>query len=375
MAQKRAAAHAPHEAAHFPDLSDGLTEIQRRILAALAKKTAPGHRTVRSDLVLKLVLGGPVPSLEAALTGAAAHRQIAEPGLTTYLQLVQMAQTFHTRYPLVDWVGSFGTADGGPPPDHVFTRCGLSRFGAAVAAGIAPHLLVNGAGAPGAESGYFLPHHLGEVLTAAAALIQDPTLPDEALVSSIPGPDLPTGGAIPYTPAVRRIYLTGEGTLPVRARVEVGQTGEGLAAVVDGIPGWTSRSQLEAEVADGMRSGVLRCTSGMVVETDERGPVRLQFPIRSGATPEAVLAEVFAHTSLETEIRVDMRALDCGALRRVSLPAMLRAYVRQITRASTALDASEATAERLLAELAALRAQHEDPRRTQLGRSWRASLA
>lgn len=357
-----------HDSSNLPHLSDGLNESQRRILKVLAQKVGSGRqRTIRSDIVLKSLLGGPVPSLESALLGSIELRGANEPYLTTYLELARMAQTFRMRYPLVDWTGSFGTVDGDPPADCAFTRCGPSRFGLATLAGLTPNLLVNGAGGSEREGVYFMSHHLGEVLAAASALIREPTMSDDALVSLIPGPDFSTGGVLPSASAARQIYLTGEGTLSVRAKVVLRDVGSQLAVEVSEMPSWIHVDRLKAELSQGIHDGTLRSISGAVEQTDERGVARLLLPIGSGATAEAALAEVFARTGLETRIRVDMAALDDGAARRVSLPILLRSYVRQLANVLTARGEKKVTSERLLAELEALRVAHDDARRTQIG--------
>jgi DNA gyrase subunit A len=204
------------------------------------------------------------------------------------------------------------------------------------------------------------------VVAAASALIRDPTLSDEAIVSLIPGPDLPTGGVTPSVSAARQIYLTGEGILPVRLKIEVVNVGSQLAAVVHEFPSWVRKSRLEAEVSEGIRAGTLRSISGIVDQTDERGAMRLLFMIGSGVAPESALTELFARTSLETRLRVEMLALDDGAARRVSFPILLRAYVRQLTNSLNAIEETGVTPERLLAEVEALRIAHNDTRRTQL---------
>jgi DNA gyrase/topoisomerase IV subunit A len=85
-----------------------------------------------------------------------------------------------------------------------------------------------------------------------------------------------------------------------------------------------------------------------------------------GAQPEKGLAELFAHTSLETKIKVDMRALDAGVVRRTTLPVMLRTYVHGLANKLTTPQRIHAQPACLLAELETLRVQHDDTRRTKL---------
>jgi DNA gyrase subunit A len=346
----------------LPSLSDGLTGIQRAILQTLAR-----GRTVRSNQLLEAILGGIAPSLESKLIGGASGESAErDPYLETYLALAELAQPFRTRYPLVVGQGNFGTLDGDPPADAVFTQCRVSAFGAQAARGVAPTLLVNGAtGVSGDGTFQLLPHRLGEVLNAAAALIRDPRLSDEELDSLVPGPDFPGGGIVSPTSAVHEVYRSGAGSLVVRGRARIENAAAGPAIVVTEIPFSVSKSRIAQEASRGIRDGVLRAIADVLDESDAAG-IRIVFPLRSGAAPEEALGDLFARTSLQATLPVDMRVLVDGAARRVSLPALLRAYTRQLATALAAHEQREPSSERLLRELEVLRTAHDDARRTEL---------
>jgi DNA gyrase subunit A len=345
-----------------PELQDGLTRHQRRILTSLARKTGSRRgQTIRSDLLLADMFGGPVPSLERALVAGERSAE-RDPYLAAYRALVELAQPFTTRYPLVIGTGNFGSIDGDPPVDAVFTRCSLSSLGTAAAAGLVPHLLINGAAGRAGERGFrWLPHHLGDVLTAVAALIEHPALTDEELAASLPGPDFPTGGVVVSRSAAHHIYLTGEGRLPVRGRAEPARLDGRPAVVVTELPFTVAPGAFAAELTDGMCAGRLPLADVI----DERGPhgVRIVLPLRAGVAPGAALEALFAQTRLQIALPVDMVALVDGAPRRVSLPVLLRAFVRSLADRVSAAGARAATPATLLAELDALRA-HVDARRT-----------
>lgn len=353
----------------LPDLRDGLEPVERSIVKALAEATgARRRRTIRSSELLERVLEGPAPSLEHVLVEGTGPQQPSDAlHLATYLVLVRLAQPFRTRYPLVDGIGNLGSIDGDPPADAAFTSCRLSRFGEAVAAGLAPHLLVNGGPRLSDELAVsFLPHRLGDVLAAASALIRDPGLSDEALAAIVPGPDFPTGGMLPSLPLVGEIDRRGEGVVRVRGRAERATVGSCSALVVTEIPFLVPKSRLVEEASQGLRSGALPGITDVRDESDAHG-IRLVFPLRAGVAPEHALAELFGRTSLEVSLRVDMRAVVDGTAQRVSLATVLRAYVRQLRERAARSGAREADPGRLLAELEALSAAHDDARRTQLG--------
>jgi DNA gyrase subunit A len=312
----------------LPDLHDGLTPVQRKILEALARKSKPGRRpTLSSQSVVKVVVGGQVPSLEAD---------------RVYLELVQMAQPFRTRYPLVDGVGNFGTLDGDPPADAVFTKCGLSPFGAEALAGRVPALLVNGRlPIEDTEDAAFLPHHLGEVLDAARALVEDPGLADDALLAVVPGPDFPTGGVVSRADA-GAVERTGEGAVRVRARISIASDASRPALVVTEIPFLSRKVDLIAKLASGVRSGSLRAFADVSDDSDRNG-IRITLTLRPGVAPSRALDELAAQTCMHRTLRVDMRTRSDDEASRQSLPALLRAYVRRTQAVVADLDRLAAT--------------------------------
>lgn len=350
----------------LPDLSFGLKAGQRRILQALAKKTRAGRPgTMQSASLLRAVLGGPVPSLERALVSALAETGEIEPYLSMYLELVGMVQPFQARYPLVEGIGNFGTVDGDPPADAVFTRCRLSPFGVAAAAGMAPSLMVNGAaGSCGESAVRFLPHHLGEVIAAARRLIQDPSISDEALAALIPGPDFPTGGLV-SSAELRPIYLKGEGSLRVRGKVMIIGEGSQRALLVTELPFTVWKSSLIEELVKAVDEGWVEGIADIADESDPHG-IRIRLALGAGASPARVLEELFARTCLEIALPVHMLALVGGVPRQVSLADLVRAYVAQLREQTTAAQGHPPTSNDLLRDLEALALAHRDERRTTL---------
>jgi DNA gyrase subunit A len=354
-----------------PDLRDGMSDIQRRLLRAIERKVAVTRKQIkaRSDTVLKEVLGARVPPLEASLVGLPGDHANVEPFLTTYLELVRMAQPFRTRYPLVMWDGFVGTMDGQSPSEPVFNRCGLTILGSAALTGSVPTLLVNGTGGAVVRGIHFLPHHLGEILAAAATVVQEPAISDEDLVSLVSGPDFPVGGLLPEAAAAREAYLTGRGSVSLRANLRVVEDGTLRAAVLEEMPYWVTVSELLTDLTDAVRSGALRRISDVKDQTSERGVPRLMLVFRSGVSVDAAFTELFSRTRLETKLQVDMRAWVDGTLRRVTFPEMLRAYVRQLRGSLTKQGEHDVSPERVLAELAELGRAHSDVRRTRIERS------
>ena len=342
----------------LPDLGDGFTDDQRRILNALARASGSGTRTIRSDRLLARALDDSVPSFEGELI-TDAWRAPRDRHLAAYRTLVQLAQPFTTRYPLVIGTGNFGTRDNETPADAVFTRCRLSALGAAALAGTVPHLLINGAvtRAAGPTVGC-VPHNLGEVITAARGLLEQPKRSDDELIDSVPGPDFPTGGVLESQSAVRAIYRTGVGPLPVRGRATLTASSIGPAVVVSELPFTVGPVAFLGEVTDGLRAGRWPEIADIRDESDQRG-LQIVVQARVGANPERLLAKLFEQTCLAVVLDVDMVALVGGVPRRVSLPTLLRAYLRRLTDRGARPAA-------LIDELASVVSRLGDARRTRL---------
>lgn len=346
----------------LPTLEDGLSPLQRRLLTALVQHAGTRrHPTIACNRLLEIVLGGRTPTLESKL--AMNRPDELDPYLTAYLALVGLAQGFRTRYPLVEGLGNFGTIDGDPPADSMFTRCAPSRFGDAAVRGVVPTLLVNGAVPPGAN-GLSLPHRLGDVLAATARLIADPQMTDEALAAAIPGPDFPTGGVVVSQPSLHEMYATGRGELRLRACAAVAESGSRASIVVSELPFTVWKRDITRELDEQVRAGALTTIDTVSDRSDANG-IRIVLALRTGAPPEHAFAELFEHTRLETTLRIEMAAIVDGHLQPVTVPMLLRAYVRQLG-ASLKRQGDEPTAARMFAELDALRTAHDDARRTSL---------
>jgi DNA gyrase subunit A len=212
----------------LPDARDGLKPVHRRILYAMNESGyTPDKKHVKSSRIVGDVMGQYHPHGDQAI----------------YDALVRMAQDFSLRVMLVDGQGNFGSVDGDPPAAMRYTESRLTRaamplledidkdtvdftpnydeskYEPAVLPARFPNLLVNGAGGIAVGMATNIPpHNLGEVIDACRALIDDPTITDDALIDIVPGPDFPTGASIMGRTGARQAYLTGRGSIIMRAK-------------------------------------------------------------------------------------------------------------------------------------------------------------
>ncbi|MGB1034727.1 MAG: DNA gyrase subunit A, partial [Primorskyibacter sp.] len=227
----------------LPDARDGLKPVHRRILFAMRElrlSSTGGFR--KSAKISGDVMGNYHPHGDAAI----------------YDAMARLAQDFAVRYPLVDGQGNFGNIDGDNPAASRYTEARLTIHAEALLDGLAedavdfrpnydgtleepavlpaqfPNLLANGAsGIAVGMATNIPPHNLHELIDACQAMIADPAISDDALLSHVPGPDFPTGGVlVESADTIAQAYRTGRGGFRLRARHEVEDLGRGQWQIV-----------------------------------------------------------------------------------------------------------------------------------------------
>ncbi len=325
----------------LPDVCDGQKPVQRRILYSMARmglgfSGATGARPVKSARVVGDVLGRFHPHGDQA----------------AYDALVRMAQDFSQRYPLIDGQGNFGSRDGDGAAAMRYTEARLSRVTTLLldeidegTVGFAPNydgsteepvqlparlpfVLLNGASGIAVGLATEIPsHNLGEIASACVALIKNPKLPDEELLTLVPGPDYPGGGQIINPPAdIAEAYRTGRGSLKVRARWKIEDRARGQwQLVVTELPIGVSTQKVLEEIEEitnpKVRAGKKALTSDQLMlkasilnvldvvrdESSKDAAVRLVFePKTSKVDQQELITSLLAHTSLETSSSINL---------------------------------------------------------------------
>jgi len=353
----------------LPDVCDGQKPVQRRILFAM-ERMGLGYsgntaaKPVKSARVVGDVLGKYHPHGDSA----------------AYDALVRMAQDFSQRYPLIDGQGNFGSRDGDGAAAMRYTEARLAKITGLLLDEIdqgtvdfiptydgsfeepkqlparLPFNLLNGASGIAVGLATEIPsHNLREVADACVALIKNPQLTEEDLLTIIPGPDYPGGGQI-ISPAgdIADAYRTGRGSLKVRARWKIEDLARGQwQLVVNELPPGVSSQRVLEEIEDITNPKVkigkkalsqdqtqLKASMLMVLdvvrdESSKDAPVRLVFePKSSRIQQQELITALLAHTSLESSspINLTMIGLD-GRPTQKSLRLMLTEWIafRQTT--------------------------------------------
>ena len=348
----------------LPDVCDGQKPVQRRILYAMARMglaftTTAGPKAVKSARVVGDVLGRFHPHGDQA----------------AYDALVRMAQGFAQRYPLIDGQGNFGSRDGDGAAAMRYTEARLAPIARLLIDEIdegtadfvpnydgsteepkllparLPFVLLNGASGIAVGLATEIPsHNLREVAAAAVALLKDDRLVDDELFRLLPGPDYPGGAQIISAPEeIRAAYVSGRGSLKVRARWKIEDLARGQwQLVVTELPPGASTQKVLEEIEEltnpkvragkkalageqvQLKATLLGVLDAVRDESSQGAPVRLVFEPKTRAVPQAeLITTLLAHTSLESSAPINLTMVGAdGRPTQKSLRQMLLEWAR-----------------------------------------------
>jgi DNA gyrase subunit A len=301
----------------LPDVRDGLKPVQRRVLYAMLSEGLTSGRK---------------HSKCAGVVGEVLKRFHPHGDMPVYEALVRLAQPWNLRYPLIDGQGNFGSIDGDPPAAYRYTECRMTALAESlledieketvtfspnfddstvepdVLPAVIPNLLVNGAtGIAVGMAAHLPPHNLGEVISGALAVIDDPNISLPKLLELIPGPDFPTGGTIYGRGPIISAYSTGRGIIQIRAKATVetikGKTREVEAIVITEIPYQLNKSRLIEKIAELVNDKQIDGISKLRDESDRTG-MRIVIEVKKDATPEVVLNQLYKLTPLQSSFGI-----------------------------------------------------------------------
>lgn len=322
----------------LPDVRDGLKPVHRRILFAM------NELGVYSDKPHKK---------SARIVGDVIGKYHPHGDTAVYEAMVRMAQDFSYRYPLVDGHGNFGSVDGDGAAAMRYTEARMSKLAGemlrdlnkntvdfvdnydgsekepAILPARFPNLLVNGAsGIAVGMATSIPPHNLTEVINGTLALIENPDITVEKLMEYIPAPDFPTGATIMGLSSVKQAYLTGVGTVTVRAKVNIVnlQNGKKEIVIIE-IPYQVNKKRLIERIADLAKDKIIDGITDLRDESNRKG-MRIIIEIRRDANVNVILNNLYKHTQMQTTYSVNMIALDHGQPRVLNLKQILECYVK-----------------------------------------------
>jgi len=304
----------------LPDVRDGLKPSQRRILIAMRDLNLTPRRSTAKC---------------AGIVGETMKKYHPHGDNAIYPTLVRLAQSWNMRYPLIEGQGNFGSIDGDPPAAMRYTEARMAPPAEEMLADIEhdtvdfqpnydetttepvvlpakfPNLLVNGSvGIAVGMSTSIPPHNLGEICDAVIAYLNNPDITIDELLEIVPGPDFPTGAIICDPDAVRQAYITGRGSVTVRAKLHVEESRGGRKRiVVDEIPYQILKNTITARIADCVKRGLIPDVADIRDESGRQHPVRLVIELKREADPEVVVNQLYHHTPLQTTFIINNIAL------------------------------------------------------------------
>ena len=338
----------------LPDVRDGLKPVHRRILYTMHQMgLTAGAKFRKSAAVVGDVLGKYHPHGDAAV----------------YDALVQLAQDFKTRYPLVLGQGNFGSLDGDSAAAMRYTEVKMSRIASEllrdlekntvawrpnydgtrkepeVLPAAVPNLLINGTlGIAVGMATNIPPHNLNEVIDATIHLLEHPDASHDALMEHLKGPDFPTGAVIYDFKAIKHAYATGRGGIVVRGEAEIVEDKRGQhSIIITSIPYRVVKADLIEKIAELVRSKKLEGVRELRDESTK--DVRIVIGLRSGAQPQKVLNALYKHTPLEDVFHLNLVALVDGIPRTLSLKEAIELFLthrREVVRRRTEFDLARA---------------------------------
>jgi len=321
----------------LPDVRDGLKPVHRRVLFAMNELKNDFNKPYKkSARVVGDVIGKYHPHGDSAV----------------YDTIVRMAQPFSLRYMLVDGQGNFGSVDGDSAAAMRYTEIRMAKIAHELLADLdketvnfvpnydgqemipevlptkVPNLLVNGSsGIAVGMATNIPPHNLTEVVNGCIALVDNPKLTVDELMTYIPGPDFPTAAIISGRKGIEDAYRTGRGKVYMRARAEIETEANGKETIiVHEIPYQVNKARLIEKIAELVKEKKIEGISALRDESDKDG-MRIVIEVRRNESAEVLLNHLYTQTQMQTVFGINMVALDKTQPKVLNLLEILQAFI------------------------------------------------
>ena len=321
----------------LPDARDGMKPVHRRIIYGMYENgydcTKPYRKSAR---IVGDVMGKYHPHGDSSI----------------YEAMVRMAQPFSMRLTLVDGQGNFGSMDGDGAAAMRYTEARLAKVSSCLTDNLDedtvdfmpnydeslqeptvlparfPNLLVNGGnGIAVGMATNIPPHNLGEVIDACCAYIDNPEISIEELVNIVPGPDFPTGGLILGYGGAKQAYLTGRGSIMMRAKCTIEEIRKDKEAIiVHEVPYQVNKAALVSHIAELVKDKKVEGISDIRDESDRQG-VRIVIEIKRDFQSDVVLNQLYKFTALQTSFGMNMLAINGGRPMMMNLKDIISTFI------------------------------------------------
>ena len=327
----------------LPDVRDGLKPVQRRVLYSMIElNNGPDKPHRKSARIVGDTMGKYHPHGDSSIYGA----------------LVNMAQPWSLRHPLVDGHGNFGSVDGDGAAAMRYTEARLSKISMELLADINkdtvdfvpnfdetekepsvlpsrfPNLLVNGTtGIAVGMATNIPPHNLREVIDAVVKIIDDRIVEDketeiEDILPIVKAPDFPTGGIILGTRGSEEAYRTGRGKVRVRAVTNIETMANGKSRIiVTELPYMVNKANLILKIAELVKLKKIDGITDLRDESDREG-MRIVIELRRDANANVIMNQLYKHTQMQDTFGIIMLALVNNEPKVMNLLDMLKYYIK-----------------------------------------------
>ncbi len=327
----------------LPDVRDGLKPVQRRVLYSMIElNNGPDKPHRKCARIVGDTMGKYHPHGDSSIYGA----------------LVNMAQEWSTRYPLVDGHGNFGSVDGDGAAAMRYTEARLSKISMEMLADINkdtvdfvpnfdetekeptvlpsryPNLLVNGTtGIAVGMATNIPPHNLREVISAVVRIIDNRVMEDkdttiDEILEIVKGPDFPTGATILGKAGIEEAYRTGRGKIRVRAVSDIETFPNGKSRIIiTELPYLVNKARLIEKIAELVKEKRVDGITDLRDESDRQG-MRVVIELRRDVNASVILNQLYKHTQLQDTFGVIMLSLVNNEPKVLNLLDMLNYYLK-----------------------------------------------
>ena len=319
----------------IPDLRDGLKPVHRRILWSMFEEgNTPDKPHKKSATTVGYVMGHYHPHGDSSI----------------YEAMVRLAQDFNQRYMLVDGHGNFGNIEGDGAAAYRYTEARLSKISLEMLRDIRketvdmmpnfdetspeptvlpsryPNILVNGSmGIAVGMATNIPPHNLSEVIDGCIAYIDNPDIDTTELMNYIKGPDFPTGGVILGNSGIKKAYETGRGSITIRSRAEIVESGNHHEIVITEVPYGVNTMDLKNKVAELVHNKTIEGISDY--HTDLKNGVIITISLKRDANPQVVLNNLYKHTNFQINYGIIFLVIDMGTPKTLGLKDIIAKYI------------------------------------------------
>ena len=322
----------------LPRVEDGLKPVQRRILYSMYELGVTHDKPHKKC---------------ARIVGECLGKYHPHGDTSVYDALVRLAQSFNMSEPLVDGHGNFGSVDGDSAAAMRYTEARLAPIAQEMLRDIEketvtfslnfddtlkepdmlpgrfPNLLVNGASGIAVGLATNIPtHNLNEVIDGAVAMIDNPHIKLEELMTIIKGPDFPTGGILFAGEELRQAYETGKGKVTIAARMHIEKEGDKKSIVITELPYQVNKSKLLQKINElrESRKEPFVQIADILDESDRQG-LRATIKLKRDADADRIVKLLLKHTDLQTNFGINMVVIADGKPRLMGLKEILKYYL------------------------------------------------